>query len=116
MIMSEIKKDAMNQFSARMSVIKRLTVPEWGDAEIYYRPSMNFRDTGAVLRLHTDNNPAEAVIMTLIFKAMDKDGKKIFTKADKTEMNLRYDPDVVSRIVSEMSEDEQPTVEDAIKN
>jgi len=33
-----------------------------------------------------------------------------------TEMSLSYDPDVVSRIVTEMSDDESVTVEDAVKN
>ena len=33
-----------------------------------------------------------------------------------TEMLLTVDPEVVSRIVTEMSDDDQPTVEDAVKN
>ena len=33
-----------------------------------------------------------------------------------TEMMLTVDPEVVSRIVTEMSDDDQPTVEDAVKN
>lgn len=114
--MSAIITAAKVHFSERMSGIRCLTVPEWGDAKIYYKPSMNFRDQGAVLKLHGDNKPADAVIMTLILKAMDKDGKKLFTKSDMTEMSLHIDPEIVSRIVTEMSDDEPVTVEDAVKN
>tara|TARA_B110000908_G_C9848449_1_gene268814 strand:+ start:68 stop:412 length:345 start_codon:yes stop_codon:yes gene_type:complete len=114
--MSEIKKYAVDHFSERMSAVRCLTVPEWGGSKIYYKPSMNFRDQGAVLRLHGDNKPADAVIMTLILKAMYENGKKIFVKSDMTEISLSYSPEVVSRIVTEMSDDEPVTVEDAVKN
>ena len=114
--MSAIITAAKVHFSERMSGFRCLTVPEWGDAKIYYKSSMNFRDQGAVLKLHGDNKPADAVIMTLILKAMDKDGKRLFTKSDMTEMSLHIDPEVVSRIVTEMSDDEPVTVVDAAKN
>ena len=114
--MSTIKENAKTHFSERMSGLRCLTVPEWGDGKIYYKQSMNFRDQGAVLRLHADNKPADAVIMTLILKALDKDGKKLFSKSEMTEISLSYSPEVVSRIVTEMSDDEPVTVEDAAKN
>ena len=114
--MSEIKKYAKDHFSERMSVLRCLTVPEWGNGKVYYKQSMNFRDQGAVLRLHADNKPADAVIMTLILKSLDKDGKKLFSKSEMTEISLSYSPEVVSRIVTEMSDDEPVTVEDAAKN
>ena len=114
--MSTIKEAAKDHFSEKMFGLGCLTVPEWGGSQIYYKRSMNFRDQGVVLKLHGDNKPADAVIMTLILKALDKDGKKIFTKSDMTEMSLHYDPEVVSRIVTEMSDDEPVTVEDAVKN
>ena len=68
-----------------------------------------------MLKLHGDNKPAEAVVMTLILKAMDADGVKLFKRANMTELMRSVDPEVVSRIVSEMNDDE-PTVEDAVKN
>jgi len=114
--MSNILEAAKVHFSDRMSGdLKSVNVPEWG-TKVYFKSSMNFKDQGAVLRLHGDNKPAEAVIMTLILKAMDKNGVKLFTRSNMTEMMLTVDPEVVSRIVTEMSDDDQPTVEDAVKN
>tara|TARA_B100000780_G_C21114683_1_gene450847 strand:- start:381 stop:725 length:345 start_codon:yes stop_codon:yes gene_type:complete len=114
--MSDILEAAKVHFSDRMSAeLKCVDVPEWS-TKIYFKPSMNFKDQGAVLKLHGDNKPAEAVIMTLIIKAMDQNGVKLFKRAHMTEMMMTVDPEVVSRIVTEMSDDDQPTVEDAVKN
>jgi len=113
--MSKIIDSATVHFTERMSNIRSLVVPEWDSTEIFFRPSMNFKDQGIVLKLHGDGLPAEAIVMTLILKSLNKDGSKMFVRADKTELLLRVDPEVVSRIVSDMSDDE-PTVEDAIKN
>lgn len=106
---------AKNEFRDRMSIIKSLVVPEWGNMKIFYRPTMNFKDQGIVLKLHGDGFPAEAIVMTLILKALKEDESKMFKKAHKTEMLMSVTPEIVSRIVTEMSEDE-PTVEDAAKN
>lgn len=114
--MSTILESAKTHFRDRMSGnLLCVDVPEWGDVKIYFKPSMNFKDQGEILKLHGDNKPAEAVVMTLIVKAMDADGNKLFKRANMTEMLRSIDPEVVSRIVSEMSDDE-PTVEDAAKN
>jgi len=113
--MSAILDAAKVHFRDRMSSeLQFVEVPEWG-TKIYFKASMNFKDQGEVLKLHGDNKPAEAVIMTLILKAMNEDGKKLFKRAHMTEMLTTIDPDIVSRIVTEMSDDE-PSVEDAIKN
>jgi len=114
--MSAILTAATDHFRDRMSRIQSLVVPEWDNTKIFYRPSMNFKDQGIVLKLHGDGLPAEAIVMTLILKAMNEDGSSMFVKADRFEMLRHVDPEVVSRIVSDMSDDDEPTVEDAVKN
>ena len=118
--MSNILDVAKEQFSTRMSAgLKSSRVPEWQvdgkDTFIYYKASMNFRDQGMVLSLHGDGKQAEAVAMTFILRAMDKDGKKLFTRSNLTEMMQMMDPDIISRVVSEMGGDD-PEFEDAVKN
>jgi len=94
-------------------------VPEWivdgNPTVIYYKPSMNFKDQGEVLKLHADNKQAEAVAMTFILRAMDEDGTKLFKRANLTEMMRSMDPEIISRIVSEMGGDD-PDMDDATKN
>ena len=114
--MSNVLEAAKVHFRDRMSGdLKCIDVPEWDNAKIYYKASMNFKDQGEILKLHGDNKPAEAVVMTLIVKALDADGNKMFKRANMTEMLRSVDPEVVSRIVAEMSDDE-PTIEEAAKN
>ena len=43
--------------------------------------------------------------ITLIVRARDKDGKKMFHKAEKVELMNEYDPDVIARVVSAMNAD-----------
>jgi hypothetical protein len=115
--MSSILEAAKVHFRDRMSGdLGCIVVPEWDNAKIYYKASMNFKEQGEILKLHAENKPAEAVIMTLIVKGLDENGNKLFKRANMTEMMRSIDPDVVSRIVTEMSDDDAPTVEDAVKN
>jgi len=118
--MSEMLEAAKVQFRERMSgKLKQADVPEWivngKPSIIYYKPSMNFREQGEVLKLHADNKQAEAVAMTFILRALDEDGTKLFKKANMTEIMTRFDPEIISRVVSEMGGDD-PDVEDATKN
>lgn len=118
--MSAILEAAKAQFRDRMSgKLQYSEVPEWQvdgkPTKIYYKPSMNFKDQGEVLKLHAENKQAEAVAMTLILRAMDEDGVKLFKRANLTEMMRSLDPEIISRVVSEMGGDE-PDVEDAAKN
>jgi hypothetical protein len=118
--MSAILEAAKSQFRERMSgKLKYSEVPEWlvgGEpTKIYYKPSMNFKDQGEVLKLHSDNKQAEAVAMTFILRALDEDGARLFVRTNMAEMMRGVDPEIISRVVSEMGDDD-PDVEDAIKN
>jgi len=46
----------------------------------------------------------------LILKALDKDGKKLFDISNKVELMNNVSPDVITRVVREISV--SPTVED----
>jgi len=118
--MSAILEAAKTQFRDRMSgKLQSAEVPEWivnGEATvIYFKPSMNFKDQGAVLKLHAENKQAEAVAMTFILRALDEDGGKLFRAANLTEFMRSVDPEIVSRIVSEMGGDD-PDMDEATKN
>ena len=105
------KKD----FATKMAQVRSFIVPEWNDLEIFYKPSMNMKDTGRILKLHSEGKIAESIIMTLIIKAMDKDDNKLYVPADRLVMELQFCPDVISRVVTKM-QDDPLTAEDATKN
>jgi hypothetical protein len=109
--MSQILEVAKTQFRDRMSgQLKSSNVPEWvvdgKETVIFYKASMNFRDQGEILRLHSDGKQAEAVAMTFILRAMDENGTKLFKRANMTELMRSVDPDIISRVVSEMGGDD----------
>ena len=105
------KKD----FATKMAQIRSFVVPDWNDLEIFYKQSMNMRDTGRILKLHSEGKIAESIIMTLIIKAMDKDENKLYVPADRIAMETQFCPDVISRVVTKM-QDDPLTAEDATKN
>jgi hypothetical protein len=118
--MSQILEVAKTQFRDRMSgKLQSSNVPEWvvdgKETVIFYKPSMNFKEQGEVLKLHGEGKQAEAVAMTFILRAMDENGAKLFKRANMTELMRSVDPDIISRVVSEMGGDD-PEFEDAIKN
>ena len=69
--MSLMLEAAKVQFRDRMSgKLQSSEIPEWvvdgKPSIIYYKPAMNFKDQGEVLKLHAENKQAEAVAITFI--------------------------------------------------
>ena len=53
--------------------------------------------------------------MTLIYRLIDEEGNPIFRKAEKGELMRQVDPDVLSRIITTIS-DNTMTDEEVTKN
>ena len=108
--MSVLEK-ATAQFREKISgELQFLEVPEWGDSpdkplKIYYKPAINFMAQGKILALFKQDKDSEAVVQSLIIKALDADGKHIFQQSDMQSLLREVDPDIVSRILSDMSTD-----------
>jgi hypothetical protein len=118
--MSDILDAAKTQFRDRLSSgLSQLVVPEWEvngkPTTIYFKPSMTMKEQGEVLKLANDNKQAESIVMTLIIRAVDADGNKMFKRAHMTELMNQTDPEIISRIVIDMDGDE-PDLDDAVKN
>lgn len=79
-----------------------LHVPEW-DLNVYYRNTMTMGQQSQILDLHQQNKLGEATIMLLIIRALDEEGKPLFSKMDKTELMRATDSDIISRIVGEIT-------------
>jgi len=105
--MSVLEK-ATAQFRDKISgELQFVEVPEWGEPDkplkIYYKPAINFLAQGKILALFKQDKDSEAIVMSLIIKALDADGKNIFNESDMQSMLREVHPDVVNRILSEMS-------------
>ena len=81
--------------------LKSVEVPEW-DSTIYFKTATTFATEKKILDLHSKGEMVEALVETLLHKALDKDGNRVFTNADKVVMMREVDPEIIIRVVSEM--------------
>ena len=77
-------------------------VKEW-DETVYFKPCLTWKEQSQILDLSTSGKTSEALIQTLIIRATDKDGKPLFTKADKVQLENDVDPNVLVNIVAAMN-------------
>lgn len=103
------KDAAKAQFKERRSPenLKEIPVPEWS-ISVYYWPEMTLaerRDIFLYAKQDGDRTilDLEAMAMTLIVRARDASGARLFAKAERMELMNQYDPDVLVRIVGEMN-------------
>jgi hypothetical protein len=93
-------------------------VPEW-ECDIYFKASLTLREQGKLVELASQGKQVEALVESLIAKARNKDGSKMFTMPDKMILLNEVDPNVLIRVVGEINratEEDQQTLEEAEKN
>jgi hypothetical protein len=89
-----------NQISGEM---KSTVVPEWGDAKIFWKSATTLREEGKILELSQTGKTVEALVESLIVRARNEDGSKMFSAADKMILLNEVDPRVLIRVVGEMN-------------
>jgi len=82
--------------------MKSINVPEW-DAKIWFKTVTNLREEGRILELSQQGKSVEALVESLIVRARNEDGTKMFNVADKMVLLNEVDPKVLIRIVGEMN-------------
>jgi len=109
-----IKENAEAHFKSKLSgELFSIDVPEW-DGKIYYKQAITGKQQTQIFKLYSQDKQIESVYMSLIMRALDEDGKAIWRPMELNEMMRNYDPEVVSRIVEEIS-DAEPTVDEVKK-
>lgn len=97
--------------------VRQIDVPEWGadgtPLTIHFRP-LNLAEKQRILRAGDNEGRLMSLIEALLIKALDAEGKPLFTIADKKFLRERADPDVIARVVAEMMA--SASIEDAAKN
>lgn len=91
----------------------RIEVPEWaGDdgkpAVIYARP-MTMAEKQKIANAGANDGHIASLVTTLILKAEDEAGNKVFTLDDKHTLMNRADTEVLARIILQMRD--TPSVE-----
>ena len=120
--MTDILSRAKAHYRDRLSApLQYVEVPEWPDekgepTKIFYRSSMTLSEQQEILALNQAGKVGEALIATLIAKALDEDGKKLFKLVNRHEFMRQVDSEVIAQIVSQMNQDEGLTDEQIEKN
>ena len=102
--MSKVLDKATSHFRTKLSGdMKKITVPEW-ECDIYFKQALTLREQGKLVELASQGKQVEALVESLIVKARNIDGTKMFTFADKMILLNEVDPNVIIRIVTEIND------------
>lgn len=102
--MSKILEKATAHFRDRISgEMKKVHVPEW-ECDIYFKPSITLKEQSKLIELATQGKTVEALVETLIVKARNADGTKMFAMPDKMIFMNEVDPSVIIRVVAEIND------------
>ena len=114
--MSTILNNATAHFRAKLGgELRVIDVPEWG-SKIWYKPVTTLKEQSKLVELAQQNKTVEALVETLIMKARNEDGTKMFTMPDKVVFMNEVDPAIIIRVVGEMNDKIDAEDEEAAKN
>lgn len=113
--MKNIDKIVKHYHRAMGSELLKVNVPEW-EMDIYFKKSYPFEDEAKIVDLQTQGKLVEALVMSLVVKARDKDGKRLFNDADMMVFMKEADTAVVTRVASEINNQiTKPTISELTK-
>jgi GTP cyclohydrolase II len=99
-----VLNQAKEHFRAQLANgMKEISVPEW-NTTIYYKPQTTFAQQSKVIKLHSEGKLAEALVETLMYRALDKDGKNMFNFGDKDVLMREVDPNIIIKICTAMND------------
>ena len=86
--------------------VQHIEVPEWKDeagnpSVIYWNP-INLSEKNKLFRKSDNLNDVSILADVVIMKAIDKDGKKLFSIEDKIALMHKVDSDVLSKVATAM--------------
>ena len=93
--------------------MESVAVSEW-DTVIFFKPT-TLAQRNTIFRYVNDGS-LESLVQTLIIRALDEDGKRLFSNADKKDLMEKVDPDIIVNVITVMNEERETTIEDARKN
>ena len=98
--MSKVLDNIKGHFKNKLNgELLKTTVPEW-KTDIYYKPVYSFAVESKIIELQTQGKTVEALVESIIAKALTMDGKAMFGKFDKVSLMNDVDPQVLIRIAT----------------
>lgn len=115
--MSKVLEKATSHFRSKISgELKSVSVPEW-ETKVYFKSAITLKEQSKLIELASQGKQVEALVESLIVKARNEDGSKMFNMADKVVLMNEVDPNVIIRVVGEINAaNEEETLEEVEKN
>jgi len=98
-VMNNVKQHYQDQLAGGLN---KIVVPEW-KTDIYYKATYPFAVESKILNLQQQGKTVEALVESLIQKALDPDGKPMFTRMDKSALMNEADPKVLLKVCTELN-------------
>jgi hypothetical protein len=109
-VLVNIEKHWRSQLDKQMGEV---VVPEW-DVTIFFKP-MNLSQQNRIFK-YANEGSLESLVETLLIRALDADGKKLFSNSNKKFFMEKASPSLIADVVSAMNDAPDTTIEDARKN
>lgn len=98
-----ILDNAKEHFKGKLSgSLQKMKVDEW-KTDIYYKSTYSFAAEAKIIELQQAGKTVEALVESVITKALDPDGKPMFNKFDRNTLMHEVDPSVLIRIATELN-------------
>lgn len=118
--MSQVKLSAIDKatkhFQSQLTKeLEKFHCEEWG-LDIFYTKIHSLKTESKIVELAQAGKSVEALVQTVISKALDSNGKPLFTQYDKDALMNECDPAVVLKISRVLSGGDLPEVSEIEKN
>lgn len=102
--MSKVLDNATAHFRNKISgEMKSVEVPEW-QTRVYFKTVSTLRDESRIVELTQQGKTVEALVESILVRARNEDGTKMFTTADKPTLMNEVDPGVIIRLAGAMND------------
>lgn len=116
--MSNILKNAKEHFKNKLNgELHKVAVEEWKQ-DVFYKGTYSFATESKIMQLQQEGKVAEALVESILQKALTPEGKRMFTEFDKQTLMHDVDPAVLIKIASAINKatTEYRTVDEVAKN
>ena len=102
--MSKVLDKATAHFRNKISgAMRKVHVAEW-ETDIYFKEASSLKEESKILELSQQGKTIEALVESLVVKARNEDGTKMFSMPDKITLMNEVDPQVLIRVIGEMNQ------------
>jgi hypothetical protein len=101
--MSSVIEKVKSHYQAQIAgELKSFSVPEW-QVDVFYRTTTPLKEEATIMKLSQEGKVIEALVETIIVKARNIDGSKMFNPVDRVFLLNEADAEVVIRVASQLN-------------